>query len=132
MDVLQTAGGPVDHVFALTVSENAAGDLHIVVLHRKHAAVVVNCEGYFTDTKWLLGIRAVEYYIVEAGRTEHSCLLLAKDPPDGIDNVCLAAAIGTDHRRYPLAKSEPFLIGKGFKAVKRQFGNIHDYGRLPC
>ena len=97
LDVEQAAGLPVDGVLRPAVAEHDAADRHLGVVDRQGTVGVVDREHDLGPTERRPARGAGEDDVFHLPAAQALGPLLAHHPGDGIDDVALAGAVGTDH-----------------------------------
>ncbi len=121
MDVLEAAGLVVDEVFGLPVPERPAGDHDLGVFAGKHAFIVVDEQAHLGHVQGLALRGAGEDDVLHLAGPQGLGALLAQHPADGIDDIGLAAAVGTHHRGDAFAREiDLHLVGEGLEAENPQ------------
>ncbi|OPY93138.1 MAG: Nif-specific regulatory protein [Syntrophaceae bacterium PtaU1.Bin231] len=117
-DVQKTAGDLVDTVFAFAVPEQAARDLHFAeggIGLREPGPVGGQDHGHLghADGGCLHG--SVEDDIVHLLAAQRLDPLFPHDPADGVYDIALAAAVGTDDGADPLSEVEDDAVAERLK-----------------
>ena len=120
VDVLHPGGSLVEQILRLTRAIEPPCDLDLRVGGERGgrlAVAVVEGQHDLGHADRRAGIRPGKDHVVHALAAQASGRLLPHHPPDGVDHVGLAAAVGTDDRRDPVFEGEYGSIYEGFEAV---------------
>ena len=122
LDVEEPAGDLVQQIVALARAEEAAGDRHLRVVDRQPLLGVVDGQRYLAHPQGLAAPGAGEDHVLHAVAADGAGALLAEDPPDRLDDVGLAAAVGTHDPRDPGAEGDLGLVEEGLEAEDVEMG----------
>jgi hypothetical protein len=126
--VHETNRGLVDEVLALARAIEAArdGDLGVVlVLRRREAIGVVEGQRHLGERVRTARLGAVEDDVVHGLAAEVLRGLLTHGPADGVDDVRLAAAVGTDDRRHVVVDVDDGLVHERLEPADLDLRDLH-------
>ena len=112
VDILQPALASVHPVLTLPGAVDAAGDGHLVVVHRQLVVRVVQGDGHRGEALGLSQLRAGENHVLHAGSPQLLYLLLSQHPADRVRHVALATAVGAHYAGDAVVKLKYDLVGK--------------------
>ena len=118
MDVLQAAGLAIKVVFAAAVAGHPAHDLDLVELAAELLLALGHDQGDLGELGRLAGVGALEDDVLHLAAAQGLGALLAQHPADGVGDVALAAAVGTDDGGHTGLETEGRVVGEAFEAVK--------------
>ena len=70
-------------------------NFNIIIFNRKFSSVIVDGHGNFANAQRLSTFGTVKDHILHFAAAKDTVFLFTQHPPDGIDNIGLAAAIWT-------------------------------------
>ena len=120
VDVPQAGGLLVDVIFAVTGAVIAAGDHDLVGIVAESPVCIVQSQGGFRKAHGRPLLGAAENHVLHFRAPEGLGALLAHDPEDGIGDVGLTGAVGTDDGGNVIAKSDQRFVREGLEALKFQ------------
>ena len=106
----------VQEVVALAVALDSARDRDLVVVDRQAAGSVVEDDGDLGEGGARASLAAGVDDLFHLPAAEVARLAGAEDPLDGVDDVRLARAVGTDDRRDAAFEADLGRPGKGLEA----------------
>jgi hypothetical protein len=125
VDVLQAAGLAVEVILALAVARHAAHDLDLVELAAELLLAVGEQQRDLGELRGLARVGALEDHVLHLAAAEGLGALFAEHPADGVGDVALAAAVGTDDRRHTGLETEGRVVGKTFETVELESLEMH-------
>ena len=123
----QADGLLVDIILAFPAAVIAAGDGDFALLHRENMAGVVDHQRNLGKADLGALFRSAENHVLHFAAAQGAAALFAHDPADGVGNIGLAAAVGTDNGGDILSKIQYGLIRKGLEALDFQCFQIHSF-----
>ncbi len=117
-DVAQSNAGAVEIILVLARAVGATGNDHLAVIHRQPAVGVVEHQARLGHAQPGALVGAAEDHVLRAFGAQPAVGLLAQDPLDGVGDVGLAAAVGTDDGGQPALEQKVGLDGEGFVALE--------------
>jgi len=118
-DVQKAAGNLVDAVLAFAVPEQAAGDLHLAergIGLRKSGPIGGQDHGDLCHADGGGFHGSVEDDVVHLLAAQCLDPLFPHDPADGVDDIALAAAVGTDDGADPFSEVENDTVAERLKS----------------
>ena len=106
LDVEKPAGDLVQEVVAFAGTKQPARHRNLAEFDRQGVVRVVDRQGYFRHPERLAKARSAEDHVLHAVAANRSGPLFSEDPADGLDNVRLAAAVGTYDGGDPPAEGD--------------------------
>ena len=120
VDVLQAHGLLIDIILRFTAAVVTARHRHFRLIAVEDMLGIVDDQRNLRKAHLVALLRAAEDDILHLGTAELAAVLLTHNPADGIGNVGLTAAVGTDDGGNILAEVQYRLLGKGFKTLNFQ------------
>jgi hypothetical protein len=119
-NVLEAAGITVDEIFAFAAAIDAARDVDFRGVDGELVRRIVENDRRLGHVHGLAAAaaRALEDDVGHVAAAEAFGALLAEDPLDGVDDVRLAAAVGTDDDRDAGGKLKARFVGEALEADK--------------
>ena len=111
-DVFQAALRPVDQVLALAGAVQAAGDADFDEVNIERVVFVVHHQRYFAHAGGFAALGAGEDQVLHLAATQRFGALFAQYPFNGIGNVALSAAVGSDDRRYSVTELQYCFVNE--------------------
>ena len=133
-DVLPSALGAVDEITRSAVSIESAAHLDLseaLVLSAEGAVFVVKRDVDLSNRCRLPSVRAGENHVLHRLTPQETWALLTQGPANGIDDVALATAIGTDNTTDPWAKLKDGLVHEGLESSQLDATNSHSRDSPP-
>ncbi|OQB95849.1 MAG: hypothetical protein BWX86_01052 [Verrucomicrobia bacterium ADurb.Bin122] len=118
LDVLQAARLAVEEVLALPVAVHAAHDLDLVKLAAELLLAIGQEQRDFAQLRRFAGVGALENDVLHLAAAQGLGALFAQHPADGVGDVGLAAAIGTDDGGDAGFETQRRRVRKGLKTVQ--------------
>ena len=115
-DVFKPGRHSVDEIFRLPRAVDAAANLHFVDVEGKHALPIVEVEQGLGERRRFAVGRAIEDDVGHLLSAQAFRALVAEDPLDRIDDVALAAAVGTDDTGNAGGEFEAGAVGEALEA----------------
>ena len=88
--------GAVDEVLQAAVAVGPAADFHLGKIEVEPAVRIVKGDGDLSQASPRATLRTREDHVLSPTRSHGRVALLAQNPADGVGDVGLAAAVGTD------------------------------------
>ncbi|OPZ73302.1 MAG: hypothetical protein BWY83_00171 [bacterium ADurb.Bin478] len=126
-NILQPAGISVDQILTFTGAKQPAGDQNLAVIDGQDVLGVLDFERHLGHAHRLGRRRTIKNNVFHAIAAQRSRALLTHHPADGIDNIALAATIGTDDTGDAVMKKEIGLFCKRLKADDCEFRKVHEW-----
>ena len=124
-DVAEPAGGPVEEVLRVARAVEPAGDGNLGVLGREDAARVLDGQRHLGHAQRPFPRGAVEDDAAHGLAAEQARALLSQDPPDGVDDVRLAAPVRPHDRRHAGREVDGRLLGEALEPVEVEPAEVH-------
>ena len=127
VDVAQTTGDLVDQVLAGAIPEEPTrdADLRVVGVGRGDVPLVLEGDRHLGHPGLAARGGAAEDHVPHARAAQVLRALLAETPPDGVDDIRLAATVGTDDAGDALIKEHRLAVCKGLEAVNFDLLDTH-------
>ena len=125
MKVLQPAERVVEAVLGAAVAEHAAGEGDFIVIDLQRLFAVGHGEGDLGHAHRLALVGAVENDVRHFVAAQGFGGSLTEHPSDGIDDIGLATAVGTDDAGDTRGELKVRLVSEGLEAVKRETLEVH-------
>ncbi len=131
LDILQTAGGAVNEIFAATIPEDTSGDrdfIEIDVNTRGAELVFVDVrdgQRDFRHGERFASVGAIEDDVGHFTATEGFGGLLTEDPAYGVGNVGFTAAVGADDTSDARLEREGGFVGERLEAEDGEAFQVH-------
>jgi hypothetical protein len=84
-----------------------------------------SCFSQSVSSSGLARVGALEDHVLHLAAAEGLGALFAEHPADGVGDVALAAAVGTDDRRHTGLETEGRVVGKTFETVELESLEMH-------
>ena len=119
------AGNLVGVVFALARPEELARDADFGIVDGKLAVGIIERQRDLGHTQGRPDVASAEDDIFHVLPAEHTHLLLAHHPPNGVGDIAFAAPVGSDDGRNTRLQFEGGLSGKRFETKQFKLLEIH-------
>ncbi len=126
LHVHEATGTAVDLVLAGAVAEHPARDGHLGVLDRQRTVGVVDGEGDLGAAQRRTARGAGEDDVLHLPAAQRFRSLLAHHPGQGVDDVRLTGAVGTDDARDTRLEAQGRRRGERLEALQGQAFEVHD------
>ncbi len=118
--VEQSTGGAVDRVLTIAVAKQSAGDCDLAEIDWQRSGGVVDSQRHLGATECCALLGASEDHVVHLLRSHGGWRLRAEHPGHCVDNVGLAAAVGSDHDGDAGFEIECRRVRERLEAFERQ------------
>ena len=125
MDIAQATGRFIELVLARAVAENAPRDGDFVVGGAEVLLAIAESQRHLGHAERRAGFGAGKNDILHFAAAQGLGRLLAEHPPDAVEDVALAAAVGPDDGGHSLVKFECGAVGKGLESDDVERLQIH-------
>ena len=112
VDVLEPAGRLVEQVFAFPIAKNAPGDAHFVPVDARAPPRIRRMSSKLPPSRAPPAVGAAENHVRHFPSAQRFGRLLAEHPAHRIENVRLAAAVGSDNRSDAAVKIQHRLAAR--------------------
>ena len=120
VDVLQADRFPVDVIFALPAAIIAAGQHDLGAVGVKNMGRVVDDQRDLGKAQGIALLGAAKDHVLHFGAAQRLASLLAHDPQDGVGNIGLSGAVGSNDSGDIFFKCEPGLVREGLETLDLQ------------
>ena len=125
LDILESAGGFIEIVFAVAVAVQPAGDGHLGKLGFQRAILVVKHQRNLGVGQLFALFGAVEDDVLHAAAAQLTGVLLAQHPLDRVADIAFARSIGADDAGDAAVKDHLGALREGLEAVNFQLFQLH-------
>ena len=115
----------VDAVLVLTTAVGAPADAHLVEVDRHPVLGVVEDQRHLGDAHLAPFVGAGEDHVAGLAGADRARRLLAEGPADGVGDVGLAGAVGSDDRGQAGAELEDLAVREGLEPVRFDSPQVH-------
>ena len=125
VDVLQAATGFVQEIFGIAITVNASRYPHLMPGDPELLRALGEIQRNFGETERLAGLGAVENDISHLAAAERFGRLFTQNPADGVADVGLPAAIGTNNGGHAFVEIKDCFVGERLKAEELERLKMH-------
>ena len=125
LDILQAGGLAVDEIVAGAFAVEAAHDRDFGEGRAQFLFAIGEDQLDLALGEGLAAVGASEDDVLHCRSAQGLGGLFAQDPADGVNDVGLAAAIGSDHGRDPGTELDAGPVGEAFESVGDDFLEVH-------
>ena len=125
LDVAEPGTFAIDPVLDVASAHDAAADRHLGVVDRQLPVLVVQDQLDLGHTHPVAPLTAGKDHLVEAAAPELPGVGLTQCPADGVDQVALATAVGTDHAGDARLESDLGAVGEGLEPAEDETLQSH-------
>ncbi|EFW30553.1 hypothetical protein HMPREF9555_00181 [Selenomonas artemidis F0399] len=120
VNILDTAARVVEIYLAFPAAIKTAFDDNFLIINGECLIPIVKDEHDFRDAECTPRGGTCKDNIFGAKPAQHSDILFAKNPTNGIRNIAFAAAVRPYNRRNAAVKFHDDAVGKGLESVRFQ------------